>query len=95
MVFFLGTNSFPFAQTSPDGTNPNCHALELAIRQAYVKIRVDVMSGKMTSAQAQTFINTLIQIHQEELQYRAQNGTIEITSVQAGILNTLLATVTP
>ncbi len=87
-ILLVSVTSLALAQSaSPNTKNPNAHAFQKRLHQQMRQIAADLKSGKITEAQAKTERSNLMAVHQQEMQFKKQNGSHEITTSQSQQLN--------
>jgi hypothetical protein len=91
-ILFLGITNLVLAQsnTSPNTKNPNAHEVHKKLRDQIRQIQQDLKSGKITESEAKTRRENLRSVHEEEKQFRHQNGGKDLTASQANQLKASL-----
>src|SRR5579872_3504782 len=92
LILFVGATSLSQAQSSTQTNtkNPNAHEVHKNLRKQMRQIQQDLKSGKITESEAKTRRENLRSVHQQEKQFRQQNGGKDLTTSQSNQLKASL-----
>lgn len=88
-VLFVGAAGLGLAQTNTKNTN--AHEVHKKLRDQIRQIQKDLKAGKITEAEAKTRRENLRSVHQQEVQFRHQNGGKDLTAAQSNQLKASLS----
>ena len=88
LILFAGATGLGLAQTNTK--NPNAHEVHKKLRDQIRQIQKDLKAGKITEAEAKSRRENLRSVHQQEVQFRHQNGGKDLTAAQSNQLKASL-----
>ena len=88
LILFVVMTSLASAQTNTK--NPNAHEVHKNLRKQMRQIQQDLKSGKITESEAKARREKIRSVHQQDKQFRHQNGGKDLTAAQSNQLKSSL-----